>query len=508
MRQSRTSGSVGGPGEQSPGPTRPATPRRLGGVESLPRAGSLLQRPLGPADRVVDPDPARQRAVPEIGEVPVALEAGEEHVGPRRVEAGRGRAVAEREERLPHARLARAIQPDGAVVLESADEAAQRRRRVDRDVVELQGLQAPVEEIQPPRNRGQRHPALRRRGPEELHAAARIADEGAVVPDDAAVRPDKRDVRVPRMKHNRAHVHVARVPGILCVVAEPREALAAVGRSHRRLAEVRRLHTADDHGGLAGHDRHHRNAVGFGLRGQLFVAKDLQVDKPRGQQQEGQQHEVRYRPQQPLSEAEQALSRLKPRCEGVVVLGCAYGAMLGVELARQNAAAVQALILVEPRAWLPSIPGRIATALAGRMPQVWLARLATLAQAAMARCSPQPDVTIGATIPAHGLINEIALLLDSSHSALSSVKQPVLLIHRQAAKRAGLDSSILLQRQLGGRVESILVDESGHAGAGERLADGIAERSQRFVATVFEDIETRRGNELRRQRIATRSDAA
>ena len=209
-----------------------------------------------------------------------------------------------------------------------------------------------------------------------------------------------------------------------------------------------------------------------------------------------------------LSEAEQALSRLKPRCEGVVVLGCAYGAMLGVELARQNAAAVQALILVEPRAWLPSIPGRIATALAGRMPQVWLARLATLAQAAMARCSPQPDVTIGATIPAHGLINEIALLLDSSHSALSSVKQPVLLIHRQAAKRAGLDSSILLQRQLGGRVESILVDESGHAGAGERLADGIAERSQRFVATVFEDIETRRGNELRRQRVATRSDAA
>lgn len=209
-----------------------------------------------------------------------------------------------------------------------------------------------------------------------------------------------------------------------------------------------------------------------------------------------------------LSEAEQALSRLKSRCEGVVVLGCAYGSMLGVELARQNAGAVHALILVEPRAWLPSIPGRIASALAGRMPQVWLARLTSLARGILVRRRPEPDATIGATVPAHRLINEIALLLDSSHRALSSVKQPVLLVHRHAAKRAGLDSSILLQRQLGGRVESISVDESGHAGASERLTDGIAERSQRFVATVFEDIETRRGNELRRQRVSTRSDAA
>ena len=66
-----------------------------------------------------------------------------------------------------------------------------------------------------------------------------------------------------------------------------------------------------------------------------------------------------------LSEADQALSRLKSRCDSVVVIGCAYGAMLALQLARSNADTIQALVLVEPRAWLPSISGRIARGLAG-----------------------------------------------------------------------------------------------------------------------------------------------
>ncbi len=209
-----------------------------------------------------------------------------------------------------------------------------------------------------------------------------------------------------------------------------------------------------------------------------------------------------------LSEAEQALARLKARCDGVVVLGCAYGGMLGLELARQNASAVQALVLVEPRAWIPAISGRVATAFARRIPQVWLARLLTSVQRVVAGPRPAFGATNGAVVPADKLTNEIALLLDSAHSALASVTQPVLLVERQGAKIAGLDSSILLQLQLGGRVECVTVDEGVHVGAGERLLDSISERSQRFVAAVFEDIETRRGNELRRQRVAARSNAA
>jgi hypothetical protein len=39
-----------------------------------------------------------------------------------------------------------------------------------------------------------------------------------------------------------------------------------------------------------GHHRHHRRAVALGLLGQVFVPRDLQVDEPRAQQAEGEQH--------------------------------------------------------------------------------------------------------------------------------------------------------------------------------------------------------------------------
>ena len=50
---------------------------------------------------------------------------------------------------------------------------------------------------------------------------------------------------------------------------------------------------AVDDEAAVGHDRHHRDAVGLGLRGQVVVAEHLQVHQPRRQQPEGQQHERR-----------------------------------------------------------------------------------------------------------------------------------------------------------------------------------------------------------------------
>ncbi len=206
-----------------------------------------------------------------------------------------------------------------------------------------------------------------------------------------------------------------------------------------------------------------------------------------------------------VSEAEQALSRLKSRCDNVVVVGLAFGAMLALELARHNTGAVQAIVLVEPRAWLPSLPVSIPTALSGKINQFWLASMMELAGRGLQGQDAHEGGMAGAR-PTAGTLKSIGKLLDSVHAGLPSIKQPVLLIHRQSNARLGQDGSFLLQRRLGGRVESVMLDRGAAAATlhPERLAD----RIERFVALLIEEIEMRRGNELRRKQIAANRNSA
>lgn len=215
-----------------------------------------------------------------------------------------------------------------------------------------------------------------------------------------------------------------------------------------------------------------------------------------------------------VSEAEQALAGLKSRCESVVVVGLAYGAMLALELARHNAGAVQAAVLVEPRAWLPALPVSIPTALSGKINQFWLASIMELAcsalygrsEQALGKTGLKPAAMVGPRTTA-GTLKGIGKLLDSVHAGLPSIKQPVLLIHRQSNARLGQDGSFLLQRRLGGRVESVMLERA--AAAATEHPERLVDRIERFVAMLIEEIETRRGNELRRkQMVASRNSAA
>jgi carboxylesterase len=216
-----------------------------------------------------------------------------------------------------------------------------------------------------------------------------------------------------------------------------------------------------------------------------------------------------------LSEADHAVFRLKGQCDSVAVMGLGYGAMLAIEVTRSNPEAIQALVLLEPRAWLPSWPGRLASALAGFAPQRWLARIAAVVPrrggagpVAASHLSAPLDETRGARSLSADLLKPVALLLDSARTALPSVTQPVLLIQMHSTRRAGLSSAIPLQRRFAGRVESIVLEDSNTDRVSGRLAEAIVERSQRFVATVNEEVATRRGNERRRQQVAARTSAA
>lgn len=215
-------------------------------------------------------------------------------------------------------------------------------------------------------------------------------------------------------------------------------------------------------------------------------------------------------------EAEQALARLKKRCESIVAIGAGYGAMLALQIARQSDA-VQAVVLHEPRFWLPGLPTYLPKSLTVRASQSLIAR----AMSASERLRRMPSATSSnvplgfahsKARPSGSALRQLGALLDCVHGALPEIRQPVLLVHRQSTVRSGLDGSLDLQRRLGGRVESMMVDDATAAAAQastDRGAELIADRSIRFIATVLEDIRTRRENEARRQRIAAgRSSAA
>lgn len=209
-----------------------------------------------------------------------------------------------------------------------------------------------------------------------------------------------------------------------------------------------------------------------------------------------------------VSEAEQALSKLKSRCDHVVVMGIAYGAMLALELSRHNAGSIQATILVEPRAWLPALPFTIPASLSGWVKQTWIGSLSTaLDRLSPRRSQPSPAnrfIPAGATDARPGAteLHSIGELLDSVHSGLPAIKQPALLVHRPASVRAGRDGSLVLQRRLGGRVESVMLDDASRGFEQDHGADALAERVRRFIGNTIEEIETRRGNELRRLKTA------
>lgn len=212
-----------------------------------------------------------------------------------------------------------------------------------------------------------------------------------------------------------------------------------------------------------------------------------------------------------VMEAEQALARIKERCDGVVVVGIGYSAMLALELARHRASSVQTAVLVEPKVWLHSLPVRLPADLSGRISQFWMAAAVAAVHRAIRSVRemlPQAGI-FGPSAEKSSEFSEATLqgigkLLDSVHSALPAIKQPVLVIHRQAEARKGGDAAFLLQRRLGGRVESVMLDAgSALRMQGDKDPGWLVDRIERFVSTVIDEIAAKRENEQRRRKLAT-----
>ena len=83
-----------------------------------------------------------------------------------------------------------------------------------------------------------------------------------------------------------------------------------------------------------------------------------------------------------------------------------------------------------------------------------------------------------------GSMLELRRLVNAVRRRAHEVTQPVLLVHPREDDRADLANSFWLQRHLGGRVDTVVLDDSYHVVTMDRQRDIVAERTVALAQAV------------------------
>jgi carboxylesterase len=195
--------------------------------------------------------------------------------------------------------------------------------------------------------------------------------------------------------------------------------------------------------------------------------------------------------------AETALDRLREDCDTVIVGGLSTGALLALMLAARRPADVQATALMAPTLWLNGwlIP--------------WYARLFRLVfSKRVANLIDFPDLyphgikderirefirnalfsgdgsVAGLPSTPGGAVLEHRRLVRAACNELNRIEQPALIIHPRDDDYADLDNAWYLQRNLKGRVDMLVLDDSYHIVTVDRQRHLVVERTAAFVAGI------------------------
>lgn len=195
--------------------------------------------------------------------------------------------------------------------------------------------------------------------------------------------------------------------------------------------------------------------------------------------------------------AETALDRLREDCDTVVVGGLSTGALLALMLAARRPSDVQATALMAPTLWLNGwlIP--------------WYARLFRLVfSKRVANLIKFPDLhphgikderireficnalfsgdgsVAGLPSTPGGAVLEHRRLVRAARNELHQIDQPTLIIHPRDDDYADLDNAWYLQRNLKGRVDMLVLDDSYHIVTVDRQRHLVVERTAAFVAGI------------------------
>lgn len=198
-----------------------------------------------------------------------------------------------------------------------------------------------------------------------------------------------------------------------------------------------------------------------------------------------------------LASVEAAHDRLLDDCDTVIVGGLSMGAVLALHLAAIRPDTVAGVAMFAPTLWLNGwgVP--------------WYARLFRLCRhkivadrfdfretepfgikdprirqlIANALASGDSSQAGQYSTPGSTML-ELRWLSNKVRSQLSSIKQPVLILHPREDDRADLSNAFYLQRHLGGSVETVVLDDSYHIVTIDRQRHVVIERTGDFAGRI------------------------
>ena len=209
--------------------------------------------------------------------------------------------------------------------------------------------------------------------------------------------------------------------------------------------------------------------------------------------------------------AEIALDELRRRCNVVVVGGLSMGAVLALMLAARRKADVQGCALYAPTLRLDGWGVPWYARLFGLVQQKWVANQFDFAEREPYGIKdPRVRALVSAAIESGdsakagmfkvpgGSMLELRRLVNEVRRRAHEVTQPVLLVHPRQDDRADLANSFWLQRHLGGRVDTVVLDDSYHVVTMDRQRDIVAERTVALAQSLETASAQRQSSVLKR----------
>lgn len=192
-----------------------------------------------------------------------------------------------------------------------------------------------------------------------------------------------------------------------------------------------------------------------------------------------------------------AHERLSQECDTIIVGGLSMGAVLALHLAAERPTHVHGLALFAPTLWLDGwgIPWR--QRLFALVTQKWCADLFPFAErdpygikdvrvrALVIAAIQSGDSSQAGCLSSPGSsMLELRWLVNAVRRELGRIRQPTLILHPRHDDRASLKNAIHLQERLGGRVETVVLDDSYHVITLDRQREIVAEQTDRFARAI------------------------
>lgn len=195
---------------------------------------------------------------------------------------------------------------------------------------------------------------------------------------------------------------------------------------------------------------------------------------------------------------ETALLDLSQRCDQVFVAGLSMGGLLALRLAAMHPDKVSGTMVYAPTLWLDGwgVPwySRFFHLVREKFtadmmhfterPPYGIKDQRLRALISDALHSGDPSKAGFFSIPGGPMI-ELRWLVKDLRTRFASVKTPTLILHPREDDRASLKNTAFLQRHLGGRVETVILEDSYHVITLDRQRDVVLQKSLSFAREVL-----------------------